>query len=110
MKLTHIDEPELEFGTGKHIDIRFGLRITVAGLQRVPLLRRQINVGSLGLGNNRRRAGWVDKCRQGIAAKASRQPHLFSNFPAFATEAICNRQSILQPLSRVDFQQRFSAS
>ncbi len=25
-KLHLIDEPELEFGTGKHIDIRYGLR------------------------------------------------------------------------------------
>lgn len=87
MKLTHIDEPELEFGTGKHIDIRFGLRNYGPLDFKDPTAPKQINVGIVGTSETIEGvAGWIDKCRQGIAAKASKQPHLFSDFPGFTTE------------------------
>ena len=92
MKLTHIDEPELEFGTGKHIDIRFGLRNYGPLDFKDPSSPKQINVGIIGTPETIDGVtGWIDKCCQGIAAKASKQPHLFSDFPGFSTE--CNLQS-----------------
>src|SRR5260370_18720843 len=87
MKLAHIDEPELEFGTGKHIDIRFGLRNYGPLDFKDQSAPKQINVGIVGTPETIEGvATWIDKCRKGIAAKASRQPHLFSDFPGFATE------------------------
>jgi len=87
MKLVHIDEPELEFGTGKHIDIRFGLRNYGPLDFKDQSAPKQINVGIVGTPETIEGvATWIDKCRQGIAAKASRQPHLFSDFPGFTTE------------------------
>ena len=94
MKLTHIDEPELEFGTGKHIDIRFGLRNYGPLDFKDPTAPKQINVGIVGTSETIEGvAGWIDKCRKGIAAKASKQPHLFSDFPGFTAEG--NLQSLV---------------
>lgn len=94
MKLSHIDEPELEFGTGKHIDIRFGLRNYGPLDFKDPTAPKQINVGIVGTSETIEGvAGWIDKCRQGVAAKASKQPHLFSDFPGFTAEG--NLQSLV---------------
>jgi hypothetical protein len=87
MKLTHIDEPELQFGTGKHIDIRFGLRNYGPLDFKDPSTPKQINVGIVGTPETIEGvSAWIDKCRKGIAAKTSKQPHLFSDFPGFTTE------------------------
>ena len=87
MKLTVIDEPELEFGTGKHIDIRFGLRNYGPLDFKEQSAPKQINVGIVGTPETIEGvAKWMEKCRHRIPARASRQPHLFSDFPGFTTE------------------------
>jgi hypothetical protein len=87
MKITPIDEPELEFGTGKHIDIRFGLRNYGPLDFNEQSAPKQINVGIVGTPETIEGvAKWMEKCRARIPAKASRQPHLFSDFPGFTAE------------------------
>lgn len=88
MKLDFIEEPELEFGgLRRHVDIREGLK----------------QFGPLDIGENgarRIRAGivgtkqtmdglqqWFERCRNGVAAKASKQPNLFAAFPGFGDES-----------------------
>lgn len=82
MELTFLKEPELDFGTGKHIDIRFGL------MNYGPLdfaLANAPKVIRLGMvGTNQTMEGlatWLEKCRDGIPAKESSQPNLFPRFP-----------------------------
>jgi hypothetical protein len=80
-----IAEPELEFGGGgRHIDIRFGIMDygpADAGLDRAP---SQIVVGMIGTPGSIEGARlWLERCRQEIHAKASRQPNLFPRFPGF---------------------------
>ncbi len=84
MKVDFLEEPELEFGAGKHIDIRYGL------LHHGPLdleskvSPRRINVGIVGTTETvEGLAAWLEKCRNGIPAKISNQPNLFSPFPGF---------------------------
>lgn len=85
MRVEFIQEPELEFGGGgRHIDARFGLSEfgpLDAGLPAAP---SQIRLGLVG---NRESvegfARWTDRCRRGVAARNSKQPHLFPKFPGF---------------------------
>jgi hypothetical protein len=85
MKFDFIPEPELEFGgDGRHIDIRFGIMDygpADAGLSRAP---DQIIVGLIGTPANIEGAReWLNRCREEIPAKPSRQPNLFPRFPGF---------------------------
>jgi hypothetical protein len=80
-----IAEPELEFGgDGRHIDIRFGIMDygpADAGLERAP---DQIVAGLIGTPSTIEGARlWLERCREEIPAKASRQPNLFPRFPGF---------------------------
>lgn len=84
MECTFINEPELEFGNGNHIDIRFGLSrcgtldsAGNTGLSRVRLglIGDQESVTQFRI--------WLDRCRDGIAAKQSPLRTLFPAFPGF---------------------------
>ena len=84
MKITQMPEPELEFGTGRHIDIRFGI------MHHGPLdfqrsnAPKNIRVGVVGNTESvEGLLGWFERCRTGIDAKSSRQPNLFPRFPGF---------------------------
>ncbi|WP_108717732.1 hypothetical protein [Miniimonas sp. S16] len=86
MKLSLLDEPELEFSTGsRHADPRHG--ITFYGSADADLAApRAIRVGIIGTrdaidGVKR----WLDKCRSPIAAKSSHLTGLFLSFPGFDT-------------------------
>lgn len=88
MKLEFLEEPELEFGgLRRHPDIRRGL--TAFGpLDAVEGTPRRIRVGIVGSqqtidGVQR----WLERCRTGVPAKASRQPNLFPDFPGFGAES-----------------------
>ena len=78
-----LDEPELEFGGGnRHIDPRFGIDTygpADLGAAEAP---RAIRAGLIGpadqLGGVR---AWFERCREPIAAKDERYPHLFPGFP-----------------------------
>lgn len=88
MNITFLDEPSLEFGgSGRHIDIRFG--ITGHG----PLDRtrgtapRRIRVGMVGSAETiEGTLAWLNRCKSGVAAKPSHQPNLFPRFPGFTAD------------------------
>jgi hypothetical protein len=88
MKIEHIPEPELEFGTGRHVDIRFGLMthgpVDYARSQNP----RQIRLGLVGTTQTIEAVSeWLARCGAGIPAKKSNQPNLFPRFPGFGLDS-----------------------
>ena len=95
MKLEHLDEPLLEFASGQHIDVRFGLT------QYSPLDRyfetapHRIKVGIVGSAETTEGLReWLDEARSGIAAKPTKLPNLFPSFPGFSEETCFGSQLI----------------
>jgi hypothetical protein len=88
MKIDFIHEPELEFGTDKHIDIRFGLMNYGTFDFDSELAPKQINLGLVGtpetIGGVEE---WLGRCRDGLPAKESNQPNLFPRFPGYGEDA-----------------------
>lgn len=88
MKIDFIHEPELEFGTDKHIDIRFGLMNYGPLDFTSDLAPKQINLGLVGtpetIGGVEQ---WLEECQEGIAAKESNQPNLFPRFPGYGDDS-----------------------
>jgi hypothetical protein len=87
VKVGFIHEPELEFGTGRHIDVRFGL-MNYGPLDINDLLApKEIRVGIVG--TNETVEGvvrWLEACKGEIPAKPSNQPNLFPRFPGFRAD------------------------
>lgn len=81
-----LHEPELEFGTGKHVDIRFGLMsYGPVDFDNSPASR--IRVGVVGTAETIEGfANWLCKCRNEIPARASNHPYLFTKFPGFSLD------------------------
>jgi hypothetical protein len=95
MNLAFLEEPELEFGSGKHIDIRFGIMNYGPLDSGLSLAPKQINLGIVGSRESIEGVRqWLDKCRSEIKAKPSKdgpdkpnkQPNLFARFPGFSPE------------------------
>jgi hypothetical protein len=86
MKLDFIHEPELEFGTGRHVDIRFGL-MNYGPLDRFESLApKEIKLGIVGTPETAEGVHkWLDKCRGGVDAKKSAHPNLFTRFPGYGS-------------------------
>lgn len=84
MNATFFDEPELEFGAGRHIDIRFGLSTFQALDFKSELAPAKIRLGVVG---DQRSIdmfrSWVEKCHSGIDRKKSPLATLFPSFPGF---------------------------
>ena len=87
MKISRFEEPELQFGTSRHIDIRFGL------MNYAPLdfesdnAPKRIRVGIVGTSASiEGLRDWLERCRDAIPAKESRQPNLFPKFPGFSLD------------------------
>lgn len=84
MKVEFLDEPELEFGASRHIDIRFGLMNYGPLDFDNPLAPKKIKLGIVGTPETIEGiVKWFEKCRSGIAAKPSKRPNLFPRFPGF---------------------------
>ncbi len=84
MKISFLHEPELQFGTGRHIDIRFGLMNYGPLDFDSPSAPHKINIGIVGTPQTVEGVlNWLDLCRNGIPAKFSKQPNLFPKFPGF---------------------------
>jgi hypothetical protein len=86
MKTSFLHEPDLEFGNGgTHVDIRYGLMRygpLDSGDASAPT---QLRVGLIGTEETIAAVrSWLDRCRQGIAAKESRLSNLFPPFPGFS--------------------------
>jgi hypothetical protein len=95
MKIQFIDEPELQFGSGRHIDIKFGL-LNYGPLDfDSPLAPKQIKVGLVGTPETVEGVqSWLRKCEGELPAKSSKQPNLFPRFPGFNSE-VAFRASLL---------------
>ncbi|MFJ3656488.1 hypothetical protein ACIPPR_24680 [Streptomyces nigra] len=83
-----LDEPELEFGgAARHIDPRFGITNYGPADLGAADAPREIRIGLVGpadqLDGLRR---WLERCREPIAAKDEKYPHLFPEFPGCAID------------------------
>lgn len=84
MKIDFIEEPELEFGAGRHIDVRFGLMNYGPLDVREDLAPTQIEVGIAGTRDDiQRTVEWLERCRSEIAPQKSSHPNLAPGFPGF---------------------------
>lgn len=84
MKTDFFSEPELEFGTGRHIDIKFGLMNYGPFDYDSSLVPKEIRLGIVGTSETIEGiVTWLEKCRGGIPAKPSKRPNLFPGFPGF---------------------------
>jgi hypothetical protein len=87
MRACFLPEPELEFGAGRHVDIRFGLANYGPLDARSPLAPHAIRVGIVGTSETVTGVReWLERCACGVAAKPSPQPYLFPAFPGFGSE------------------------
>lgn len=83
MKIDFIREPELQFATAKHIDIRFGI-MSDGPLDIDDPLLRHIPVGIVGTPETvEAMSRWIERCKDEIEAKPSGHPNLFTRFPGF---------------------------
>jgi hypothetical protein len=87
MRVIRFDEPELQFGVSRHIDIRFGLMnyhpLDFDSEVAPKRIRVEIVGSSASIEGLRE---WLERCRDEITAKSSRQPNLFPRFPGFNAE------------------------
>lgn len=82
MKTDYLLEPELRFGSGNHIDIRFGLMNLGPRDVTSPKAPRPIRVGIIGTSETVDGVSmWLSRCKNEIPPKPSNQPHLFPGFP-----------------------------
>src|SRR6266511_3955785 len=87
MRVAFLQEPELEFGAGRHIDIRFGLMNYGPLDAQTPLAPHEIRVGIVGTSETVTGVReWLERCAGGVMAKQSPQPYLFPPFPGFGTD------------------------
>jgi hypothetical protein len=88
MKLAVRDEPPLEFAGGaRHVDPRHGIA-DYGPADAASTGPRTIRAGIVGTpASIQGLRGWLDRCRQPIAAKDSRLGRLFVPFPGFDTTA-----------------------
>jgi hypothetical protein len=95
MNLTFLEEPELEFGAGRHIDIRFGIMNYGPLDFDLPVAPKNINVGIIGGKESVEGVRqWLERCRTEILAKPgkgdpdkpNKQPNLFTRFPGFSAD------------------------
>ena len=87
MRVAFLQEPELEFGAGRHIDIRFGLMNYGPLDAQSPLAPHKIRVGIVGTSATVTGVReWLERCAAGVMAKQSPQPYLFPPFPGFGTD------------------------
>ena len=96
MKTEFFHEPELEFGTGRHIDIKFGLMNYGPFDFDNSLAPKKIKLGIVGTPETIEGvAAWLEECRSGISAKLSKRPNLFPHFPGFGEEMSLSADFVL---------------
>ncbi len=88
MNISFLQEPELEFGNGgRHIDIRFGMMHYKPLDYDTTTSPKEIKLGIVGSSETvEGLETWLEKCKHGIDAKNSKQPHLFPQFPGFGED------------------------
>ena len=109
MKVDFIQEPELEFGAEKHIDIRFGIMNYGPFDYKDRLAPKEIKLGYIGTPQTIQGVeAWLEKCSSGIAAKFSNQPQLFPKFPGFGPDvsfrtAFVSSPQLHRPIAQREF-------
>lgn len=87
MKIKYIDEPELEFGSSSHIDIKFGIMnygVLDFDKEDAP---RKIHLAIIGVNEDIEIfEEWIEKCKNPIEGKDTKKKNLFPKFPGFHTE------------------------
>ena len=105
MNLTFLEEPELEFGAGRHVDIRFGIMNHGPLDFNETLAPKVISVGIIGTSETIDGVQqWFERCRAEVAAKPNKQdpskpnkqPNLFARFPGFNTDTGFHSTLIMQ--------------
>jgi hypothetical protein len=95
MNLSFLEEPELEFGAARHIDIRFGIMNYGPLDFELPLAPKQIYLGIVGSKESVEGVRqWLERCRTEIPGKVNKddpatpnkQPNLFTRFPGFSPD------------------------
>lgn len=88
MKIEMLVEPELEFGAGRHVDIRFGLKNYGPVTFDDPVAPHEIKVGLVGTATTIQGVkDWLEHCRTGLAGKPSKKPNLYPAFPGFGADS-----------------------
>jgi hypothetical protein len=88
MNVELLAEPELDFGAGKHVDIRFGLKNYGPVTFEVDTAPKEIQIGFVGTSKSIQGVrDWMDKVRNGTPAKTSKKPNFFPAFPGFSKES-----------------------
>lgn len=96
MQIDFLPEPELEFGVDKHIDIRFGIMNYGTVDFTSPLAPKEIKLGIVGTNESIEGVSeWLERCRNEIPAKQSKQPNLFPKFPGFHPDSAFQSTIIL---------------
>ncbi len=96
MEVRHIPEPELEFGAGKHVDIRYGLMAYGPLDFDQPTAPKHIRVGIVGVPETVETfSNWLEKCTRGIPAKESKLTNLFPPFPGYHEEVTYRSKLVL---------------
>jgi hypothetical protein len=105
MNLSFLEEPNLEFGAGRHVDIRFGIMNYGPLDFESPLAPKQINLGIVGTTESVDGVReWLERCRNGIPAKPNREDpakpnkheNLFARFPGFNPETGFHSTLVMQ--------------
>jgi hypothetical protein len=102
VKLDFLEEPELEFGSGRHIDIRFGI-MNYGPLDVISdLAPKRIQVGIAGTPDDIELVtDWLDRCREEIPGAVSRQTNLRPLFPGFRPDTgFCSTLILDESLQR----------
>jgi hypothetical protein len=87
VKIDFLHEPELEFGSGNHVDIRFGIMDYGPHDLGHELAPTQIRVGIVGVPEHVEvTREFLERCRNEIPGPPSNQPNLRPRFPGFNTE------------------------
>lgn len=96
MKLEHLPEPLLEFGTGQHVDVRFGLAQFWPRDRETGTAPRQIRIGLVGTADTTEGVRqWLEACADGVAPKATRLVNLFPAFPGFGEDSCFGASLVL---------------
>ena len=87
MEFKFIEEPELEFGISRHVDIKFGIKnfnVLDFNHEDAP---RSINLGIVGaISDIDKFKEWIERCKTRVNKKESSKFNLFPSFPGFSMD------------------------
>ena len=97
MKLEHLPEPLLEFGTGKHVDVRFGISQYWPLDREMGTAPREVRLGLVGTAETTEGVSqWLEACAQGVSRKDSSLVNLFPIFPGFNEDSCFGARLVVE--------------